>query len=231
MSHRGYTITSGTPMCMAQYDKSCIICINTRNVLTLSRSLSAVYWRIQERRGSLSKEDVWTRPRSDGIPPPFRDRFVPCCSIGACSYYTENLARHLVHHLLDRLHSSFWNISSSSQAHLRPQLSRTATPPLLAMIHSFLLKTETLVSSTLLTSVGATNVGQEGVVTILHLSGSSLKLSACGAKVFSFSPSNDSLGDELVVYKETIYDGIDTHQWRHHRRVPESRRSQGVPHS
>uniref|UniRef100_M4BMV1 glucose-6-phosphate 1-epimerase n=1 Tax=Hyaloperonospora arabidopsidis (strain Emoy2) TaxID=559515 RepID=M4BMV1_HYAAE len=76
------------------------------------------------------------------------------------------------------------------------------------MVHLFLFKTAALVSSTLLASVRATDVGQGGVITLTHLSGSNLKVDTYGANIFSFCPSYDPLGDVLVVSRETVHDGI-----------------------
>uniref|UniRef100_A0AAV1USN0 glucose-6-phosphate 1-epimerase n=1 Tax=Peronospora matthiolae TaxID=2874970 RepID=A0AAV1USN0_9STRA len=76
------------------------------------------------------------------------------------------------------------------------------------MICSLLLKTATLVSSTLLTSVGSTYVSQGGVVTLSHPSGSFAKMSTHGATVFSFSPAYDPYGDVLVMSNDSVYDGI-----------------------
>ena len=76
------------------------------------------------------------------------------------------------------------------------------------MVHSCLLKTAALVSSTLLASAEATYVSQGGVVTISHLSGSFAKMSTHGATVFSFSPAYDPYGDVLVMSNDSVYDGI-----------------------
>uniref|UniRef100_A0AAV1UV98 glucose-6-phosphate 1-epimerase n=1 Tax=Peronospora matthiolae TaxID=2874970 RepID=A0AAV1UV98_9STRA len=76
------------------------------------------------------------------------------------------------------------------------------------MVHSFLFKTAALVSSSLLTSAGATGVGQEGVITLTHPSGSNLKIDTFGANIFSFSPSYDPFGNVLVVPRETVHDGL-----------------------